>query len=144
MKVNVEVSAEYSPPYAVIFTDAVTDEIRKIIDMLATDNSPIIAQQEDRMVVIKPEEVYMVRVEDGDTVIYTEKSKYYSRKRLYELLEQLGTGFMRISKQTVINLSCIQSVEAGFSGTLILRLNNNISDYVSRKFLPELKKYLGI
>ncbi|HHW94856.1 MAG TPA: LytTR family transcriptional regulator [Mogibacterium sp.] len=144
MKVNVEVSEEYFPPYAVIFTDAVTDEIQKIIDILATDNSPIIAQQEDRMVVIKPEEVYMVRVEGGNTVIYTEKSKYYSRKRLYELIEQLGAGFMRISKQTVINLSCIQSVEAGFSGTLILRLNNNISDYVSRKFLPELKKYLGI
>lgn len=144
MKVNVEVSEEYFPPYAVIFTDAVTDEIRKIIDMLATENSPIIAQQEDRMVIIKPEEVYMVRVEGGDTVIYTEKSKYYSRKRLYEVFERLGAGFMQISKQTVVNLSCIESVEAGFGGTLLLKLNNDICDYVTRKFLPELKKYLGI
>ncbi len=83
-------------------------------------------------------------MEGGETVIYTETEKHFSRKRLYEILEQLGGGFMQISKQTVIRLSCIKSVEAGFSGTLLLKLKNGASDYVSRKYLPEFKKYLGI
>ena len=144
MKVSVELSKEYNPPYAVIYTDAVTYEIQKVIDLLGMKEAPLIAQQEDRMEVLKPDEVYMIRVEGGDTVIYTEKEKYYSRKRLYETLDQLGAGFMQISKQTAVNLSCIKSVEAGFNGTLLLKLKNGNADYVSRKYLPEFKKYLGL
>lgn len=144
MRVSVKLSKEYTTPYAVIYTDAVTDEIQNAIDYLSTKEKPLLAQHEDQMVVIKPDEVYMVRVEGGDTVIYTEKEKYYSRRRLYETYEQLGAGFLQISKQTIVRLSCIKSVEAGFNGTLLLKLKNGISDYVSRKYLPEFKTYLGL
>ena len=113
MKVSVELSKEYIPPHAVIYTDSVTDEIQRAIDLLGTDESPIIAQQEDRIVVIRPDEVYMIRVENKETVIYTEKDHFYSRKRLYEILGQLGAGFMQIYKQSIINLSRVKSVEIG-------------------------------
>ena len=86
----------------------------------------------------------MIRVENKETVIYTEKEQFYSRKRLYEILGQLGAGFMQISKQTIINLSTIKSVEAGFSGTLYMKLSNGLSDYVSRTYLPAFKRYLGL
>ena len=86
----------------------------------------------------------MVRVEDGDTIIYGEKNKYRSRKRLYEIGQQLGKQFMQISKTTLINLSYMDSIEPGFSGTLLLKLKNGCKDYVSRKYLPEFKKYLGL
>ena len=144
MKVSVKLSKEYTPPYAVIYADAVTDEIQKVIDMLGASESPIIAQHGDQLEVVKPDEVYMIRVEGGDTVVYTEKEKYYSRKRLYETYEQLGADFLQISKQTIVKLSCIKSVEAGFNGTLLLKLKNGNSDYVSRKYLPEFKKFLGL
>ena len=144
MKVNVELSKEYVPSFAVIYTDAVTDEIQKAIDLLGTNDMPIIAQHEDRIEVIRPEDIYMVRVENGETVIYTEKEQFYSRKRLYEVLEQLGAGFMQISKQCVIRLARVKSVEAGFSATLLLKLSNGLSDYVSRTYLPDFKKYLGL
>ena len=144
MKVNVELSKEYVPPHAVIYTDAVTDEIQKAIDLLGTNESPIVAQHEDRFEVIRSDDVYMVRVENGETVIYTHDVKFYSRKRLYEVLGQLGADFMQISKQCIIRLSRVKSVEAGFSGTLLLKLTNGLSDYVSRTYLPEFKKYLGL
>ncbi|MEE3362001.1 MAG: LytTR family DNA-binding domain-containing protein [Anaerovoracaceae bacterium] len=144
MKISVEISKNYDPPYAVIYTAAVTDEIRKIIDDFETGGAPIIAQADERYMVLKPEDVYMVRVENGTTVIYTKKKTFVSRKRLYELQEQLGGGFMRIAKSCIINLSYIVSVEAGFGGTLLLKLSNGESDYVSRKYLPGLKRYLGL
>ena len=86
----------------------------------------------------------MIRVEDGDTMIYGAKQQYRSRKRLYELAEQLGKQFMQISKTTLVNLSYMDSIEPGFSGTLLLKLKNGSKDYVSRKYLPEFKKYLGL
>ena len=144
MKVSVELSKEYVPPYAIIYTDIVTDEIQRAIELLSTNESPIIAQMEDRFMIIRPDEVYMIRVENKETVIYTEKEHFYSRKRLYEVQEQLGAGFMQISKQSIINLSRVKSVETGFSGTLLLKLSNGISDYVSRTYLPDFKKHIGL
>ena len=144
MKVNVKLSKEFSPPYVTIYADVITDEVQRVIDVLDEKDIPLIVQRDNKMIILKSEEVYMIRVEGGDTVIYTESEKYYSRRRLYEMFEQIGTGFMQISKQTVINLSYIKSIETGFGGTLLLKLKNGSSDYVSRKYLPDLKRYLGI
>ena len=145
MKVSVDISPEHIEPYAVIYTDKMTDEIQRIIDAFGTSDTPITAlQNEEDLVILQPKEIYMVRVENGDTVIYGERRKYRSRKRLYELGQQLGKQFMQISKSTLINLSYMDSIEQGFSGTLLLQLKNGSKDYVSRTYLPEFKKYLGL
>ena len=95
MKVSVDISAEYKEPYAVIYTDKVTDEIQRMLDIFSTNETPITAlQNEEDLIVLQPKEIYMVRVEDGDTIIYGEKQKYRSRKRLYEIGQQLGKQFM--------------------------------------------------
>ena len=145
MKVSVDISAEYKEPYAVIHTDKMTDEIRRMVSVFSTAEAPITAlQNEEDLVVLQPKDIFMVRVEDGDTIIYGEKKCYRSRKRLYEIGQQLGKQFMQISKTTLINLSYMDSIEPGFSGTLLLKLKNGCKDYVSRKYLPEFKKYLGL
>jgi DNA-binding LytR/AlgR family response regulator len=38
----------------------------------------------------------------------------------------------------------MDSIESGFSGTLLLKLKNGCKDYVSRRYLSEFKKYLGL
>lgn len=68
----------------------------------------------------------MVRVENKDTIIYGKEHRYRSRKRLYEMQQQLGAGFMQISKSTLVNLSYMSNVEAGFSGTLLLKLKTDV------------------
>lgn len=145
MKVSVDISLEYKEPYAVIYTDQMTDEIRRMIEILGANETPVTAlQNEEDLVVLQPKEIFMVRVENGETVIYSEKNRYRSRKRLYELGQQLGKQFMQISKTTLINLSYMDCIEPGFSGTLLLKLKNGSKDYVSRKYLPDFKKYLGL
>ena len=145
MKVSVELSSEYNEPYAIIYADKLTDEIQKMIDILSANKTPITAlQNEDNIVILQPDEIYMVRVEDGDTIIFGEKQKFRSRKRLYELEQQLGRHFMQISKSTLVNLAYMDSIEAGFNGTLLLKLKNGCKDYVSRTYLPKFKKYLGL
>ncbi len=145
MKVNVDISSEYKEPYAVIYTHEVTEDIQRIIDILGSKDSPVIALQSNGdLVILQPGDIYMVRVDNGETMIYTEKKSYRSRKRLYEVGQQLGKQFMQISKSTFINLSYMDSIEPGFSGTLLLKLKNGCKDYVSRTYLSEFKKYLGL
>ena len=144
MQVKIEVAPEHTPPRAVIYTDRLTPEIQRALDILQARNSPILADHNGRTFLLAPQEVYLVRVETGETKVYTKQATFSSRKRLYELLDQLGDGFMQISKACAVNLAYIQSVEAGFGGSLLLKMKNGLSDYVSRKYLPDLKNYLGL
>ena len=145
MKVKVDISPEYKEAYAVICTAKMTDKIQRMVDLFSSTEQPITAlANEEDIVVLKSDEIYMVRVEDKDTIIYTDRNRYRSRKRLYEVGQQLGTKFMQISKTTLINLSYMDSIEPGFSGTLLLKLRNGCKDYVSRKYLPDFKRYLGL
>ena len=144
MKVKVDVSQQYKESYVEIHTDKITEDIQRIIDFLNSGDSPIVGlRNEEDMVILKPEEIYMIRIEDGDTIVYTQNQQYRSRKRLYELSEQLGNRFMQISKSTLINLLYIDSIEPSFTG-LLLKLRNGNKDYVSRTYLKQLKNYLGL
>ena len=42
-----------------------------------------------------------------DTIIYGKEHRYSSRKRLYEMQQQLGAGFMQISKSTLDRKSVV-------------------------------------
>ncbi|MDD3338716.1 MAG: LytTR family DNA-binding domain-containing protein [Lachnospiraceae bacterium] len=144
MQVNVEIEPSCKVPYATIHASQMNGEIQRIIEFFSSGKPPITVQNENRFIILQPEEIYMVRVENGSTMVYGKKEKYYSRNRLYELKEQLGRQFMQIAKGTLINLSYMDSVESGFSGTLLLKLKNSCSEYVSRKYLPDFKNYLGL
>lgn len=145
MKVTVELSDKYKEPYAVIYTDRMTDSIQRIMDAVGLEDSLITAyQNETNIVILQPKDIYMIRIEDKDTIVYGAKEKYRSRRRLYELAGLLGKQFMQISKSTLINLSYMDSIEPGFAGTMLLKMKNGSKDYVSRKYLPEFKKYLGL
>ncbi|MGO5305882.1 LytTR family transcriptional regulator DNA-binding domain-containing protein [Agathobacter sp. LCP21S3_B2] len=104
MKVSIELSPEYSEPYAIIYADKITDSIQRTLDIFGSNESPITAfQNENDIVILQPKEIYMVRVENKDTIIYGKEHRYRSRKRLYEMQQQLGAGFMQISKSTLVN-----------------------------------------
>ena len=84
MKVKIELSEEYQPPYAVIYTNCVTDEVRKAVAYLGAGagDTPLIVQEEERLLVLRPEEIYMIRVEEGNCMLYTKQKQYLSRRRL--------------------------------------------------------------
>ena len=144
MRVEIKVSGDIKEPYAVIFTGNVTEEIRQAAASLEKRETVVTANNGERIIVLSPEEVCMARGEAAQTVLYCGRNKYNYKKRLYELKELLGKGFMQISKSTVVNLRELDSVEPSFNGMMVLHLKNGCRDYISRKYLPEFKKYLGL
>lgn len=92
--------------------------------------------QEDRIIILKQEDIYLIRVEGGKIMIYTSDACYQSKKRLYEIYQSVDKTFMQISKQTIIHFTYLQSVETSWSGTFLIKLKNHQFDYVSRKYLP--------
>lgn len=150
MKVEISIDRTIVDPYAVIHTPALSAELEELVLLLEREERRpdiITVKEQDKYIILNPEEIYMIRLEEGNLVIHTEHKTYFSGKRLYELEEQVkesSSHFMRISKTTLINLKYLESVEPSFSGMMYLKLKNNCRDYISRKYLQDFKKYLGL
>lgn len=144
MKVSLEIASEHTEPHAVIYANEISSEITQLIHLIEKEEKPIIVEKDDKQIVLTAEEIFMVRIEEGKAVIYLENQSYYSRDRLYEIQNKLGKGFIQISKQTIIKLSAIKHIEPGFSGHFVVNMKNDLKDTVTRKYLPDLKRYLGL
>lgn len=144
MKVNIEVSSAYREPEIIIRTDKVTEEINRLVAMLDSASRPIIVKKDDVKIIIKPEEIYLLRVEAEGLAIYLESDRYISKDSLKSFEERLPKNFIRISKQVIINADKLKRVEAGFNASLTVFLENSLKDYVTRNYIALLKNYLGI
>ena len=145
MKVEIKLQPELNVPFAVIHTGKVTAEVQRVAALLSEERASLISAGEDeKIVMLHPEEIYLVRVEAEKAGIYGEKRQFRSGKRLYELEALLGPDFMRISKSTIINLQLLDYVAPSLGGVMVLVMKNGQRDYISRKYLPAFKRYLGI
>lgn len=147
MRVDINISEEIKEPYAVIHTGQLTPEIAELsreISQFQTNKSVIIGYKDENMVVITPEKIVLIRVENEKVYLIVENDTYRVSKRMYELLQLLGKDFMQVSKSAAINLNYLKSVEPSFNGVMLLHMENGEREYISRKYVPELKKYLGL
>lgn len=147
MKIEMNVSSDITEPHVVIHTGEITPQIQKLaayIQNMGTAASAAIAvYDEDNIVIVSPEEIYMIVSQGRYVNVYCKDNEYLSKKCLYEFENILQNNFIRISKTTLVNLQQIKRVEPSFNGMLVV-LKNGRKDYISRKYLPEFKKSLGI
>ncbi|MBO4384520.1 MAG: LytTR family transcriptional regulator [Clostridia bacterium] len=142
MKVEIKQTPDAAEPYAVIYCGMIDDAVLAAAEALRREGDVITAYDNGRIIVIKREDLFMIRTDDGRTRLYTEKASYESAKPLREF-ESLS-GFMRISKFCVINLDRIKCFEPMFSGAMQVTMKNGLSESISRKYLPDMKRYLGL
>ncbi len=146
LKVEIRITPGEKEPRAVLFTDEITPEIRRAAAYLEGGSAAVTAAADEkgRIVVLRAEEIYMVRAENEKSAVYTRDKRYVSAKPLYAVENMLGSGFMRISRSTLVNLSQLDCVEPTLGGLMLLVLKNGCREYISRKYLPGFKRYLGL
>ena len=148
LRVECKISFEYKEPYAVIYTDKMTDSVARAVSALENENDDtcvLIGTKDRKTYFIKPEEITLVRTEGRDVVCYDRKSiRYVLDKHLYELEGFLNSGFVRISKSAIVNISEIDHARASFNGTMEIVMKNGLNDYISRSFRKGFKERLGL
>ena len=145
MKVRIQVDPAISEEYAEFHVREITDDVSRFAEIIEKSNSVLTGTDEfERTIIINPSDIVAVHAEKKWCRILTETADYSCRKRLYELEQDLGPEFMRISKSILVCIRKIDSVEAVFNGMLLLHMKNGSKEYVSRTYLPNLKSYLGI
>ena len=133
-----------------ITVNAVTknDKVIKLLNYLDKYNqkssSLIPIKTEDRILTIKQTELIKVEVTKNILSFYTKSDVIQTNGRLYQVLTRLNENFVQVSKHGIINLNHLLSLEAGFTGNMIAKLNFDQRADVSRKYLPELERRLGL
>nr|WP_180213583.1 LytTR family DNA-binding domain-containing protein [Bombilactobacillus mellis] len=98
----------------------------------------------DRIVTIKMNTLIKIEVQATSLTYYTTEEVVKTTGRLYQVLEVLNDNFVQVSRHSIINLNYLESIENGFAGNMIVMLANNLKTDVTRKYLPELEKELGL
>lgn len=94
---------------------------------------------------VKLSDVYYVEVVEGRSFLYCEKLVLECQQKLYEF-EALCAGSMlfRCSKSMILNADKIEFVRPSVSGRFEATLVNKEKVIISRQYVSQLKKLLGI
>ena len=154
MNVNLFVSKDLEEPYAEIYTDALTDNLQKAMVLLENeteedeegigDNSILAVKKGSDIVLLDFEDIFMIRVEEKQTKVYTDDKDYLVKKPLYQIEENLDSNFVRVSKSTIVNLRKIKRVAPSLRGMMFIELKNGLKDNISRKYLSDFKEALDL
>ena len=102
---------------------------------------------EEKMVVVAPEEILYLTVDDRKVIVETTKGKLTDAGPLQSTLEKLDPNvFIRTHRSFVVNIEKIEEIVPWFNNTYILRIIGlkNVEIPVSRSYLQEFKKQIGI
>ena len=121
-----------------------TPELLRFIAMLKAQDA-LIAYEESKIHRIKASTVYYIEAMDNKVFLYCKNKVYESKQKLYEIEESLAySDFLRISKSIILNLSKIKSLSPALNGRFEAGLDNGEKVIISRQYVCDLKKRLGI
>ena len=90
-------------------------------------------------------EIFYFEVVDDRSFLYTQSEVFEAKEKLYEF-ERLcaGSALFRCSKSMVLNAEKIDYVRPSLSGRFEAVLSNGEKVVVSRKYVSDLKRMLGV
>ena len=148
MKVEISIEHDITEPVALIRTPSLTSELVALVEMLekmSTQAYLLTAKKDDKSFVIDPDQIDIIRSEGGVITCFNQEGKdFVVSKPLNELIERLGSNFIRISKSAIININRIDHLSPSFNRTVHVVMKSGVSDYVSKGYLGDFKRRLGL
>ena len=147
MKIHLEIRDEYLEPEIRICAAALTPEIEKILQLVerSSGNKPLNGYRQDTVTPLAPEKILRLYGENQKVFAQTMEGIYQLRERLYELEERLGSeAFLRISHSEIVNRRRICRLDVSLTGTIAVILEGGITTYVSRRYVPRIRKALEL
>jgi len=128
----------------IVLCHNISPELLSVLNALKTPSSMLVAYVDNEIHRINPSDIFYLEAVDKKTFIYCERDVYESKLKLYELEALAINDFFRISKSVIVNASKIKSLIPSFSGRVEAILANKERVIISRQYVSELKKALGV
>ena len=122
-----------------------TNEINDIVSKISAVGLTVAGKKEEETFLIPIKEIFYFESVDGSIFFYTENETYESTAKLYKIEENLkNLQFARISKTVIANLDKLLSIKKSENSRLVATLVNKEKLVVSRQYVSEIKKKLGV
>lgn len=146
MKVEINMIPEEDEEVVSFRIHAMDNRVNQAIRALTSgEKESLLCRKNDAYYKINVDEVLYLESVDRKVFVYTDKETLEIGERLYVLEEQLSlAGFIRIGKSMLLNFEKIYSFYPKLSGNLEALLVNGEKVAVSRRYVPELKRKLGM
>ncbi len=108
------------------------------------EESKLVGYEGTQIVVLNIQEVTCFVSQDDKVYALVGKHRYWVKKRLYRLQEQLGHDYVRINQSCIANLRQISRFSASIGGSLQVIFRDGSKDYVSRRELKNVKERIGM
>lgn len=145
MKISIENIPDGSEPEIIIKCNEPDESLLQLIYSIKSSSKKLIGFTDLQMNIINQKDVFYFESVDNKVFIYCEEKVFQSRLKLYEIEMEYENGeFFRASKSTILNISKIESVSPIFYGKFEALLQNGEKVFISRQYVPVLKKKLGL
>lgn len=141
MKIKLE-SAQLPETEVIIRGDVTSEEVVSLLQLLKKRNSgKLILYKEEEQHIVDAEEIVFIEVNGSKVYACTEQDTYEAKQKLYEIKEMLsGRPFAQINKSVIVNINCVKSIQAEFSGNYRIKLKSRKESLtISRKYFKEFK-----
>lgn len=147
MKVRIEIDTGLAEPEVVIRCANLDDTIVQLQSLITEQDGgkrcmPLYKGETAYYVPV--EQIYFFETEGKDIHAHTAEDIFETPFKLYELEEQLPSGFMRISKSTIANLDYVYSIARNLTASSVVEFRgSNKKALVSRGYYKSVVEKLA-
>jgi DNA-binding LytR/AlgR family response regulator len=145
MKINLDIDGKYDDTEVIIRAPYLNNDIERMVAMMRMIDMQIAVRKEGETILLETDKILYVEAVDRKTFVYTSSDTYESELKLYELEQELvQRDFLRISKQSIVNLRKIKSLKTDVNRKIRITLANGEQIVVSRMYSDDLRRKLGL
>jgi DNA-binding LytR/AlgR family response regulator len=145
MKINLDIDGKYDDIEVIIRAPHLNNDIERMVAMMRMIDMQIAVRKDNETFLLDTDKILYVEAVDRKTFVYTNTDTYESELKLYELEQELvERDFLRISKQSIVNLRKIKSLKTDVNRKIRITLQNGEQIVVSRMYSDELRRKLGL
>lgn len=145
LKITIEDLSGGEEEQIIIRCDNLSEDMLRLIYKLKSKEYAIFGYVGEEIRRVNSKDVYYFESVDSKVFLYGNKDVMETKYKLYEIENELNGGdFLRVSKSVILNITKIKSLRPAFNGRFEADLNNGEKIIISRQYVADLKKKLGM
>ena len=133
MKINLDIDGKYDDTEVIIRAPHLNNDIERMVAMMRMIDMQIAVRKDNETYLLETEKILYIEAVDRKTFVYTNSENYESELKLYEIEQELvERDFLRISKNSIVNLRKIKSLKTDVNRKIRITLQNGEQIVVSR------------
>ncbi len=145
MKIHIKQDPSVDETEITVLCRTLNRELQELISYIGLADNTIVGMTGEETFFIPLTDILYFESVDRKVFFYTSDGEFETRTTLAQLEEKLAlTPFARISKSSIVNLRKVRSIKREENSRLLATLANGERIMVSRQYIREIQRKLGI